>query len=77
MKGHFPDFAGLADGALKTVPAMAKQVENLRKGLDSLVMNVNNNEALDAALDKLIVRHEALAMPADYFQVRQILSTRM
>ena len=77
MKGHFPDFAGLADGALKTAPAMAKQVENLRKGLDSLVMNVKNSDALDAALDKLVVRHEALAMPADYFQVRQILSARM
>ena len=77
MKGHFPDFAGLADGALKTTPAMAKQVENLRKGLDYLVMNVKNNDALDAALDKLAVRHKERAMPADYFQVRQILSTRM
>jgi len=50
---------------------MAKQVENLRKGLDSLVMNIKNNDALDAALDKLAVRHKERAMPADYFQVRE------
>ena len=71
MKGHFPDFAGLDDAALKVCPAMAKQVENLRKGLDSLVMNIKNNDALDAALDKLAVRHKERAMPADYFQVRE------
>ena len=71
MKGHFPDFAGLDDSALKACPTMAKQVENLRKGLDSLVMNVKNNDALDAALDKLAVRHKERAMPADYFEVKK------
>jgi len=62
MKEHFPDFADMDD--------MVRQVENLRKGMDSLIMNVKNVDALDAALDKLATRHKEREMPADYFQVR-------
>jgi len=50
---------------------MVRQVENLRKGMDSLIMNVKNVDALDAALDKLAIRHKEREMPADYFQVKK------
>jgi len=72
MKGHFPDFADMDDATIKTCPAMVRQVENLRKGMDSLIMNVKNVDALDAALDKLAIRHKEREMPADYFQVKEI-----
>ena len=71
MKEHFPDFADMDDATIKTCPAMVRQVENLRKGMDSLIMNVKNVDALDAALDKLAIRHKEREMPADYFQVKK------
>lgn len=65
---EFPSMAGQDEAALRANPALAQQAENLRKGMDSLIMNLSNKDALDFAMEKLATRHKEREMDEEYFK---------
>lgn len=65
---EFPALVGQDEATLRANPDLSQQVEFLRKGMDSLVMNLKNKDALDVAMEKLAFKHKEREMDPEYFK---------